>query len=71
MKATPIAICHNRGIDRLQVFKKIARRGKTSMGWFYNFKLHLVVNDWSDLLAFYATPRNVDAASLYPSLPRR
>ncbi|EDZ68531.1 hypothetical protein NOC27_1858 [Nitrosococcus oceani AFC27] len=31
--ATSIAVCHNRGIDRHQVFRKIARRGKTSLGW--------------------------------------
>jgi hypothetical protein len=58
--ATPIAVCHNRRIDRHQVFKKIAKRGKTSMGWFYGFKLHWVVNDRGELLAFHVTPGNVD-----------
>lgn len=29
---------------RHRVFAVDARRGKTSVGWFYGFKLHLVVN---------------------------
>jgi hypothetical protein len=43
--ATSLVGCHNRRIHRHQVFKQIARRGKTSVGWCYGFKLHLVVND--------------------------
>lgn len=66
--ATPIAVCHNRRIDRHQVFKKIARRGKTSMGWFYGFKLHLVVNDRGELLAFHVTPGNIDDRHPVPHL---
>ena len=42
------------------MFKKVAQRGKTSTGWFYGFKLHLVVNDSGELLAFHITPANVD-----------
>ena len=30
------------------------------MGWFYGFKLHLVVNERGELLAFQITPGNVD-----------
>ena len=43
--ATSLLVCHNRRIHSHKVFKKIARRGKTSVGWFYGFQLHLVVND--------------------------
>ncbi|WP_425347678.1 transposase [Spartinivicinus poritis] len=32
-----------------RVFKNIAVKGKTSLGWFYGFKLHLVINDTSEL----------------------
>lgn len=38
----------------------IAQRGKSSMGWFYEFKLHLVCNDKGELLNFVSTPGNVD-----------
>ncbi|MEZ5583838.1 MAG: IS982 family transposase [Candidatus Competibacteraceae bacterium] len=58
--ATSLVVCHNRRIHSHRVFKKIARRGKTSMGWFYGFKLHLIVNDQGELLAFRITPGNVD-----------
>ncbi len=58
--ATSWVVCHNRRIHSHKVFKRVARRGKTSMGWFYGFKLHLVVNDRGELLAFQITPGNVD-----------
>ena len=33
--ATSLVVCHNRRIYSHKVFKKIARRGKTSVDWFY------------------------------------
>lgn len=39
--STPITVCHNRRIRRHKVFKDLAARGKSTMGWFYGFKLHL------------------------------
>ncbi len=58
--ATSRVVGHNRRLHSHPVFKHIARRGKTSMGWFYGFKLHLVINDRGELLAFQITPGNVD-----------
>ncbi len=58
--ATTLAVCHNRRIPRHRVFDGLAARGKTSMGWFYGFKLHVIVNDQGELLRFYLTPGNVD-----------
>ena len=66
--ATSLVVCHNRRIHSHQVFKQVARRGKTSMGWFYGFKLHLVVNDRGELLAFRITPGNVDDREPVPEL---
>lgn len=66
--STPIAVCHNRRIARHKVFKGLAERGKTSMGWFYGFKLHLVVNDRGEILALYLTPGNVDDRQPVPLL---
>jgi Transposase DDE domain len=48
-----------------------ARRGKTSVGWFYGFKLHLVVNDRGELLAFCLTPGNTDDRRPVPRLAQR
>jgi len=58
--STPIAVCHNRRIQNHKVFENLAQRGKTSMGWFYGFKLHLVINDEGELLACQVTSGNVD-----------
>src|SRR5215471_10782642 len=43
--STSLAVCHNRRISRHKVFAGYATRGKSSMGWFFGFKLHLMVND--------------------------
>ena len=43
--STPLAVCHNKRIGRHQVFEAWATRGKCSMGWYFGFKLHLMVND--------------------------
>jgi len=43
--ATSLKVCNNRRISCLMVFKDLAKRGKTSVDWFFGFKLHLVVND--------------------------
>jgi len=58
--STSLAVCHSARIQQHHVFRVDARRGKTSVGWFYGFKLHLVVNDRGELLAFCLTPGNTD-----------
>ena len=69
--STPLQVCHPRRISRHKVFAGLAARGKTSLGWFYGFKLHLVVNDRGDLLTFRLTPANVDDRQPVPRLARR
>src|ERR687886_2469785 len=56
----PIRVCHNRRISSHKVFAGLAQRGKGSRGWFYGFKLHLVINEQGELLAFSLTPGNCD-----------
>jgi hypothetical protein len=56
----PIRVCHNRRIHSPQVFAGLAQRGKGSMGWFYGFKLHLVINEQGELLGLTLTPGPVD-----------
>jgi hypothetical protein len=56
----PIRVCHNRRIHSHKVFAGLAQRGKSSMGWFYGFKLHLVINEQGELLGVTLTPGNVD-----------
>ena len=68
MDATPLPVCHNLRIKRLKSFAGLAGRSKTSMGWFYGFKLHLVVNDHGELLSFFLTAGNVDDRKPVPHL---
>ncbi len=58
--STSLRICHHIRIPRHQVFEGIAKRGKTSMGWFYGFKLHCVVNPLGEILVLKVTAGNVD-----------
>jgi hypothetical protein len=66
--STSLSVCHNARIQQHRVFTGRARRGKTSVDWFYGFKLHLVVNDRGELLAFCLTPGNVDDRRPVPKL---
>jgi hypothetical protein len=58
--STKIAVCNNKRIKRNRVFKGMAEVGKSTMGWFYGFKLHLICNDKGELLNFCITRGNVD-----------
>lgn len=62
--STTLKVCHNRRIHQHKTFSGLAQRGKTSMGWFYGFKLHLIVNEKGDLLSVALTPGNVDDRNL-------
>ena len=66
--STPLPVCHNKRIGRHRLFADVAARGKSSMGWFYGFKLHLIVNDQGELLAFQRTPGNVDDRKPVPQM---
>ena len=58
--STALKVCRNQRIHNHKVFKGLAERSKSSMGWFYGFKLHLVCNEKGELLSFYLTKGNVD-----------
>jgi len=58
--ATKLPVCHNLRIQRHKVFKGLAERGKTSTGWFFGFKLHLIFNDQGELMNFDLTSGNID-----------
>jgi hypothetical protein len=68
--ATTLAVCHNLRIPQHKVFADCARRGRSSMGWFYGFKLHLAINDRGELMGCYLTPGNVDDRRPVPHLVR-
>lgn len=68
MDSTSLKVCHNRRIQQHRVFENLAARGKTSVDWFFGFKLHLVVNDRGELLNFVLTPGNIDDRTPVPRL---
>jgi len=66
--STPLPVCHNRRINSHKVFKEIAKRGKISTGWFYGLKLHLVINDQGEIMAWMITSGNVDDRKPVPTM---
>ena len=68
--STPLRVCHNRRISRHKVFRKLAAHGQGSLGWFFGFNLHLIVNEYGEILAFTLTPGNVDDRKPVPLLAK-
>nr|WP_161575479.1 IS982 family transposase [Beggiatoa leptomitoformis] len=66
--STPLRVCDNLRISRYKTFKDEAQRGKSSTGWFYGFKRHLLVDDCGQILSFRITRGNVDDRKPVPSL---
>jgi len=60
LDSTSIDVCDNRRIYSHKVFEGLAKRGKSSTGWFYGFKLHLAINDRGEIIACCLTTGNVD-----------
>lgn len=69
--STRIPVCHNKRITRNRVFTDMARLGKSTMGWFYGFKLHLIVNDRGGILGVNVTPGNTDDRVPVPAMTAR
>ena len=68
--STSLAVCKNQRIQSHKVFMGLANRGKTSTGWFYGFKLHLIVNDRGELLNLMLTSGNVDDRKPVPGMAK-
>lgn len=66
--STKIVVCHNKRINSNKVFKNLAERGKSTMGWFYGFKLHIIINDKGEILICQLTPGNVDDRTFVPEM---
>jgi len=68
--ATTIKACHNKRRYRNKVFDGFAKQGKSSMGFFYGFKLHLVTNEKGEIIALKLTKGNVDDRTPVPDLTK-
>lgn len=69
--STTLAVCRQQRTNSNKVFADLAKRGKNSLGWFFGFKLHLVVNDQGEILACNLTPGDVDDRAPVPLLAKR
>ena len=58
--STPIRVCNKKRIKNNKVFNGIANVGKSTMGWFYGFKLHIIINDKGELLDFLISQASTD-----------
>lgn len=64
-RSTSSRVCENKRIKRNKVFKEIAQLGKSTMGFFFGFKLPLIINKKRDVLGFSIIQGNVvDSKSL-------
>lgn len=68
--STKLAVCTNLRIPRHRQFADFAGRGKTSVGWFYGFKLHITVSERGELLSWFISQGNVDDRRPVPGLAR-
>jgi len=57
--SAPLKVCHNKRIPGNKTFKDVAKRGKSSVGWFFGFKLHFVINAHGEIVNFTITPGNI------------
>jgi hypothetical protein len=60
LDASSVKVCHNKRIPSHKVCKGLAKRGKTTMGWFFGFKMHAVCNSIGQLVSLIVTPGNTD-----------
>jgi len=68
--STALTVCKHPRIHSHKEFAGLAQRGKTSTGWFFGFKLHLIFNDRGELLNL-RTPGNVDDRKPVPKMVRK
>jgi transposase len=66
--STKLAVCHNKRIYQHRVFADSASRGKTSVDWFYGFKIHLICDHIGRLISYCITTGNVDDRKVLPDL---
>jgi hypothetical protein len=69
--ATPLEVCHPKRQHSHKVFKNLADWGKNSVGWYFGFKLHLIINDRGELLSFALTEGNVVRVACPKDLERK
>lgn len=68
--STSLKVCRNKRIHQHKVFEGLAARGKTTMGWFFGLKLHMVINHKGQIMAVKITPGNVSDLSVLTDITK-
>ena len=68
--STSIEICLNQRAKLTLVFNDLANWGKSSLGWYFGFKLHLIINELGEIMSFMITPANVDDRKPVPGMTK-
>lgn len=66
--STVLTVCHVKRASSHKTFRNAAQWGKTTTGWFFGFKLHLVINHKSEIVAFRLTTGNIDDRKPVPEM---
>jgi hypothetical protein len=66
--STSICICIPARAKRNRVFQGLGQWGKNSLGWYFGFKLHLIINEKGEIMSFMVTPANVDDRKPVPEM---
>ncbi|KIC71447.1 hypothetical protein DB44_DP00060 [Candidatus Protochlamydia amoebophila] len=66
-----IDVCHHKRMKRNKVFKSLAKKEKTILGWFFGFKWHFMINQKGEILAFQLNSGSVDDVSVTETLSKR
>jgi len=61
--SAPWKVCHHKRAHQHKVMRGFSQWGKTSVGWFYGLKYHLVINQKGELMNFYISSGNVSDAN--------
>ena len=69
--STSIKVCHSKRASRNKIFSGLAKKGRTTMGWIYGFKLHFVINDQGEIISYCLTPANTDDRSPLLALAKK
>ena len=58
--STLLTVCHIRRASSHRVFKQMAKKGKVTTGWFFGMKLHLLINERGEVIAYMLTAGNIN-----------
>lgn len=66
--SSKLPVCDNKRIAKHKTFKDLAQRGKSSTGWFFGFKLHIVINHLGEITALKLTSGDVHDSQVVQDL---